>query len=165
MGACLSKQQSPEPSGEPPERAAATQPLEIKAEPDQSQTAASDYASVQSADRDSSFASSTADYAGAPAPVCEINRRQHLLDLNIMHTVGAVGSRFLNSLNLAVLRLRISDLRRHLNPDLMTSQSWQAWCSRLVIPAVEHGRVDLEHKKTSFVELHQHNCRIFSPAL
>jgi len=63
--------------------------LEIKLVSEQAQPAAIEHASLPSVDKDNSPASSFTEYAGAPAPVCEINRRQHLLDLNIMHTVGA----------------------------------------------------------------------------
>lgn len=129
MGVCLSKQQSPVPSGAP-ERAAAKQPLEIKRVPEQPHTAADNNVAVQSADKDSSCTSSIADYAGAPAPVCEINRRQHLLDLNIMHTVGINVSECGPAMHLSVLWLKINDLCRHLNPDLMTLPSWPAWCLR-----------------------------------
>lgn len=87
MGACLSKQRVVAPVDKVAQLAGGAAD-ETLAESGNAVNSAS-YTSQQPTTKDD-LPSGPADYTGAIAPVCELQRRQHLLNFNILYTVSLV---------------------------------------------------------------------------
>lgn len=88
MGACLSKQQ--QVAVGPADKAAQVQQISPQAVGKAADTSNSSQQPASKQDAPSG----PAEYTGAIAPVCELQRRQHLLDLDILYTVRPHAARW-----------------------------------------------------------------------